>query len=186
MALRLVNLHKQEEFTPASDPDKGTDDATVFYHRPLDAYEMAYLRDRLSTIEKMPEMKPGMSPEDMMAGMQTRTEVHKAAVDAVQIACTGFVNVFDLETGAPIEWESEAKNIAGRTRPVMKGDIVARIPVEVCMEFWNEIMSRNAVDPSAEKNSGKVSSPSNSSKSGTAGHAPKPKEGSGDTLVNQS
>jgi hypothetical protein len=112
MALNLINLHKQDDFIWDQDPDKDNPEkATVLQYRPLDAYEQAYLQDRLSTIESLPDMKPGDKPEDIMKKVQTRTEVHRAALDAVRIACTGFTNVFDADTGKAVEFET-----AGRRR----------------------------------------------------------------------
>jgi hypothetical protein len=186
MALRLVNLHKQYEFTPSTDPDKDNpDQASVFQHRPLDSYEQAYLQDRISTIEKMPDMQSGKSPEELMKEMETRTEVHKVAVDCMRIACTGIRNVFDDATGAPVEYDTENVNLAGRTAPRLKMDIVRRIPVGVCMEFYMDVMSKNTVSKSAEKNSGQASSPSNSS-TGNAKGVTRPSGGSGDTKENPS
>ena len=173
MALRLVNLHKQEEFRPSADPDRDNDElATKFFHRPLDAYEQAYLQDRISTIEKLPAGMQSMSPQEVMANATTRTEVHRVAVECVRLACTGFENLLDDETGQPIEYETELVNIAGKTAPRLKLDIVRRIPVATCMEFWQDVMAKSTVSKSAEKNSGKASSPSNSSKTGAAKAAP--------------
>jgi hypothetical protein len=178
MALKLVNLHKQDEFIPSDDPDKNNPElATKFFYRPLDAYEQAYLNDRLNTIESMPNLAPGVSPEEAMKDMKTRTEAYKVSVECLRIACTGFQNLFDADTGNLVEYETENANIAGRTAPRLKLDIVRRIPVKTCMEFYQKVMAMNQVDASTEKNSGKASSLSNSS-TGSAKAATKRSEGS--------
>jgi hypothetical protein len=186
MALNLVNLHKQSDFIWAEDPDKDDPEkATVLQYRPLDAYEQAYLQDRVSTIESMPDMKPGDKPEDIMKNVKTRTEVHRVAVDAIRIACTGFTNVFDADTDQPVEFETEIGSISGRAKPLLKNDIVARFPIGMCLAFWMNLMQKSTVDKDTEKNSGGQSSQSKSSKTGTAAPALKTSSVSGDAEVAQ-
>lgn len=172
MALKLINLHTQSTFVWSQDPAKGTDEETRFQYRPLDAYEQAYLQDRISTIEKLPEgLTPGMSAQEVMAKTQTRTEVNKVAVEAVRIACTGFDNLQDHE-GNPVVFETENANIAGRTKPVMSAKVVSALPIGLLLEFYMNIMGGAGVSESAEKNSGQGSSRSNSSRKETAEPAP--------------
>lgn len=180
MALRLVNLHKQETFVWSQDPAAGSDEETRFHYRALDAYEQAYLQDRLSTIERMPTMKAGESQEDMMSRVKTQTEVHKVAIEAVRIATTGIENLQD-DAGDPVEYKTESANIAGKAKSVLDMSIVRGLPVAFCMEFYMTVMRQNSVQPSTEKNSEKASSLSNSSESETAEPALPPKSGSGGT-----
>lgn len=152
MALRMINLHTVNTFVWSKDPGKGTEDETKFEYRPLDAYEQAYLQDRLSTIESMPVMREGMDPAELMKQVKTRTEVHKVAIDAVRIACTGFENLQD-EAGNLQEYQTEHANIGGRAKNLLKLDILRALPVAMLLEFYMAIMASAVVAPSTEKNS---------------------------------
>lgn len=180
MALRLVNLHKQENFVWDQDPGKGTADETRFQYRALDAYEQAYLQDRLSTIKNMPTPMAGESNADLAKRVETQTEVHRVAIEAMRIACTGFENLEDHE-GNPVEYKTEQANIAGKTKMVLAHDIVGGLPVGLCMAFYMELMRANQVQPDTEKNSAPASSPSNSFPNETAAPAPTHKSASGGT-----
>lgn len=152
MALRMINLHTVNTFEWSKDPDKGTDNATKFDYRALDAYEQAFLQDRISTIESMPTLTDGMSSEEIMSKVKTRTEVHKVAIDAVRLACTGFTNL-EKPDGTEQGWDVENVNIAGKTKPLVKQDIVRALPVALLLEFYMDIVAKTNVDASTEKNS---------------------------------
>lgn len=152
MALRMINLHTVSTFVWSKDPGKGTEDETVFEFRPLDAYEQAYLQDRLSTIESMPAVDNNTSPEELMKQVKTRTEVHKVAIEAVRIACTGFLNL-QAPDGSEQKYDVENANIGGKAKSVVKYDIVRALPVGMLLEFYMQIMNSAVVSPSTEKKS---------------------------------
>ena len=180
MALRLVNLQKQETFVFSQDPGKGTEDETRFHYRALDAYEQAYLQDRINTIENLTAMAPGETVQDVVKRTKTQTEIHKVAIEAFRIATTSFENLED-DTGELVEFAVEKATIGGQPREVLKMDIVRGLPVALCMEFYMELMQKNRVSADTEKNSAPASTPSNFSESETAVAALKPKKGSGAT-----
>jgi hypothetical protein len=152
MAVKMINLHKVLTFEYSKDPDKGTENATRFQYRALDSYEQAYLQDRISTMENMPV--GGEVTEEAMKQVRTRTEVHKVAIEAVRIACTGFDNLFDDE-GKPVEFKQEQMPIAGRSKLVLADNISRGLPASLCLEFYMSIMSDTTVSKVAEKKSAK-------------------------------
>lgn len=154
MAVRVVNLTKTIQWEWDQDPDKGTDNATKFEFRPLDAYEQAYLNDRLTSMEGG-GTPAGTTEEEILESLQTanmRTEVFKVAVEAFRIACIGITNLQD-EAGEPVEFKRARENIGGKAKMVVAPEVAKAIPPMLALSAYKQIIEFSTVSKVEEKNS---------------------------------
>lgn len=165
MAVRQRNLQKIETFVWTQDPDYRPDGnhaegVTKFQWRVLDAYESAYLKDRLTTVEKLPtginletlDLTDPKQVTALMSQTKTRTEVNKIALEAVRISCVGFENYLDKE-GNPVVFEQEYDNIGGANHRVLAAHIAKALDIDMCMEWYMAIEQANRLSAREAKNS---------------------------------
>lgn len=161
MAIRVVNLKKTFWFESDKDPDKGTDDATKFEFRPLASHEMAYLNDRMTSMEG--GSMRGRNEDEIMENLSAssiRTEAFKVACEAFRIALVDVKNLINDEDGTVIEFSTVHATIAGKTTQVASPVICQGVDPMIQMEAYRFIVSISRPSKAAEKNSDGASPPS--------------------------
>lgn len=158
MAIRISNLMKTIDFEWDKDPDKGTDKASVWRLRTLDAYEQAWINDRMTTMEDADFSGIDLTDEAAAeaavgrAMSTSRVEAYKAAINATRIALVEVINVFD-DDGEPVELKMVHERIAGKTKLIADLDFVRALPVNLCMAIYNRVQQANTVSETERKNS---------------------------------
>lgn len=157
MALRVANLTSTFEFIWDEDPDKDDEaKATVFILGYLDAYDQAYLSDRMTTFESGSMRAPheGETKEEVAikAMSSARLETYKAAVDATQMCLKGFRNLQDVD-GKPLEFTTVHQVFAGRERTMVDPAIVRGLDSRLCLAIYNRVTQINRLSEKERKNS---------------------------------
>jgi hypothetical protein len=132
MAIKALNIAATEWFTPDSDPDKGTDNATQFELATLDSYVMASIQDELTEFTPDPETKTASS----------KINVHGAALKATRFGVKGIKNFLDAK-GNAVELKFVSTMIGNKKYQVLAPEVLALIPAGVCLEIYRRLREIN-------------------------------------------
>ena len=170
MAIKGAGLAREFEFTPDSDPDKGTDRATVFTLRPLDSFLKARTLDKLTQYE--------LNPDGSDA--KTTLNLNEVAVETARFAITGWSNLLDQDTGREIEYDEVIVNVMGKPYPAVAPEKLRAIPLPVLKEVYDRVAQATLMTEEEAKNFGSGSSQSESTPSEGATSAPQTGKSGGD------
>jgi len=156
MAIRVANLTKTFDFIWDQDPDK--DDpkkATVFELGYLDAYDHAYINDRMTSFDGEVTSTGTTEAEIEMAIMtqlsQRRVETYKAAVLTARLAIRGVRNIQDDE-GKQVELQMVDDFVAGRKRLVADDNFIRSLDPTLCLAIFNKVQKANTITVDQAKN----------------------------------
>lgn len=157
MAIIGINLEATRKFTPSTDPDKGTDKATVFEYGTLPSGLVGHIMDSIMEFSQsiMETKKEGKEEKG-------KTTVHiplnRSALLFTKYGLRGWSN-FPDEKGNAIKFETVSEHISGiGAVQVVKEELLNRIPFEIIRELAEKINGDNEVGKEEEKNSPKRSS----------------------------
>lgn len=135
--IKAINILATEWFTPDSDPDKGTDNATAFKLRALDSYVMAHIQDGLAEV----------TPDAETGAATTSINVHATALEAAAFAIEDYRNF-------PTPIKHVKRTIGRESYPVLAKEVLATIPINVVMEIYRRVREMNEPTKEDVKNSG--------------------------------
>lgn len=141
MAIKQINLHKRHEFQSQFDDAKGTPEATTFVLRELDTFLTAHVSDLMTKLT-FEGGEQEMSISDFSS----------VSVLACQLALVDVVN-FQDESGAPVPFRTQKKNVKGRTYDVAHDDFIRSVPMTILTEMFGHIQTMNSVTADEAKNS---------------------------------
>lgn len=144
MGIHAINLARTTRWVSSRDTDKGDPTKeTAFHFRLLDAHQIGQLQDQLM----------GFSQLDGKGGQSAQINMGRVSILAFSMACQKIENFVEEETGNPVEFKTERKNIGGKTYPVVSDEIMRRIPGWLISEAYTEIQAMNGLTEDDQKKS---------------------------------
>lgn len=140
MAIKCTNLAKVRQFQSKFDPEKGTEGATTFRLKGLDARVMAKLRDDALVYRVSGDAK------DLDAEAEARMAGNQLSFNVCQFGIDGWDNLLDEETGDEIPYKTKTRHLGGKSYEVVDPDVLGRIHPKIIAELAREIRGGNELD----------------------------------------
>ncbi len=141
MAIQTLNLDAEWDYKSKFDPDRDSENATVFTLGTLSNRLLSYLQDKATTFK-------GTNEENVEASIMNAS----LAIEVVRYGMRGVKNLQDSE-GKNVEFETQRQNVHGMDVRAVKSSIVNVIPKAVIMELAEELQKRNELSEAEAKNS---------------------------------
>lgn len=165
MAIRLRNLSTSREFISENDPTaeegyEGKEKPTVFHIRPLSSSELAYLNDRMASVQIEQEGEKLNRKERRAAKKQgkgtgssqsTRLNIFDVALDCVRGAVTGIDGLLDAN-GKPMQVALVDGHFAGNATQVLPDSVMEAFDPDVALEIFEFVMDADQVSEEEGKN----------------------------------
>ena len=142
MAMIGLTLAGTSVFESATDPDKGTPQATRFTLGTVDMNVMSTVLDKALVFR---QSEPG--------DQATQVRQNEVNIDLVRHGLRGWERFLDAK-GNEIEFKTVKARVAGKAYDVVSDDSLAVLGLQLIAELANEIRKQNVPDRGEEKNSG--------------------------------
>ena len=134
MAIRGLNLGQTWEYQSDKDPDKGTDEASIFELQTLDSRVMGHLTDGVTKV-----FVDAKKPDDMA---ETQINMQAMNFQTCQFGIKSWSNVLDVD-GNQIEFRTTGKRLGGKDYKIVVTEVLCRIPGAVISELADELRKDN-------------------------------------------
>jgi hypothetical protein len=136
MAIKGLTLSSVKNYVSTTDPEKGSENETVFILKPLDSFATTFLFD---------------SGVNLMSEGNGRIEVYRMNLEAVRIGLAGWKNFQDGE-GNQLEFKTETLQICGKPYQALSQDLLKLMPFSLVRELAEEIRALGSVTEEEAKN----------------------------------
>ncbi len=143
MAIRGLSIGRTWPVQSKYDPDKDTDDASVFTLQTLDSRVMGHLRDGITKV-----MVDANKPDDKA---ETQINMQGLNFETCQFGIEGWKNVLD-DDGNEIEHRTVKKRLGGKDYQIIPTEVLCRLPGAVISEMSDLIRKDNELDEDETEN----------------------------------
>lgn len=145
MAIKTLKLDEEWEFTSKYDPEKETEDATVFVLGTLSSRVVSALQDGAT------KFRPTKGKDGEDDTLEADFLPNSMAYEVVRHGLKGVKNLQDSE-GNPVKFETANRHIGGVDIKCAAERILRALPLDVIRELSTEIQRKNVLDEDEEKN----------------------------------
>ncbi len=160
MAIRAINTEATKDFVSILDDARDengepTPEATVWKLHAMDSYIEAHVSSKATSYSIKDDVDmsdlEGKSEDEIKKSMSYNVDTFTMAMDTCKYCLQGWDN-FKGPDGKPLEYKSVKCSMRGRSYTVVDPDLLGKIPKDIILELYVEIVGMSRISEADEKN----------------------------------